>query len=123
VADQTRIHIGNSGASISGMGHGLDPVDPERLAALCRRHHIVRLELFGSRAKGTARPDSDIDLLATFEAGHTPGLEFFGLADEFAALLGHPVDLFTRESVEGSPNPYKRASILAAAEAIYDAAA
>ncbi len=106
------------------MAQGLDHIDPERVAELCRRHHIVRLELFGSRAKGTARPDSDIDLLATFEDEHTPGLEFFGLADEFASLFGHPVDLFTRESVEVSPNPYKRASILAATatEPLYDPA-
>jgi predicted nucleotidyltransferase len=94
-------------------------LDHGRLAALCRRHRIARLELFGSRAKGTARPDSDVDLLVTFEAGYTPGLEFFGLADEFAAIFGHPVDLVTRSAVERSPNPYKRASILAAATPIY----
>jgi predicted nucleotidyltransferase len=96
-------------------------IDRERLADLCRRHAIVRLELFGSRARGTARPDSDVDLLATFAPGCTPGQEFFGLADEFEALFGHPVDLFTRRSVEQSPNAYKRASILAAAEPIYAA--
>jgi len=94
-------------------------VDHARLADLCRRHRIVRLELFGSRAKGTSRPDSDVDLLVSFEPGHTPGLEFFGLAEEFAGLLGRPVDLVTRASIERSPNPYKRASILASAEPLY----
>jgi predicted nucleotidyltransferase len=96
-------------------------IDRERLADLCRRHHIVRLELFGSRARGTARPDSDVDLLVTFAPDCTPGLEFFGLADDFAAIFGHPVDVFTRRSVEQSPNAYKRDSILAAAEPIYAA--
>ena len=47
-------------------------LDRERLADLCRRYHVAKLELFGSRAKGTARPDSDVDLLVTF-AGRTPG--------------------------------------------------
>ena len=36
--------------------------DPDALAALCRRHGIHRLSLFGSVAKGTARPDSDAEL-------------------------------------------------------------
>ena len=101
---------------------GLD-IDPARLAALCRRHRIARLELFGSRAKGTARPDSDVDLLVTFEPGYTPGLEYFGLADEFAEVFGHPVDLVTRQAVERSPNPYKRDSILASAPPLYGDAA
>ena len=97
-------------------------MDPVRLATLCRRHRIAKLEVFGSRAKGTERPDSDVDLLVTFEADYTPGLEFFGMADEFAKVFGHPVDLFTRESIEGLPNPYKRASILATVEPVYVAA-
>lgn len=44
-------------------------IDHERLASLCRQYHVAKLELFGSRAKGTARPDSDVDLLVTFEEG------------------------------------------------------
>ncbi|MFZ9432724.1 MAG: nucleotidyltransferase family protein, partial [Burkholderiaceae bacterium] len=32
------------------------------LEALCRRNRISRLSLFGSEARGTARPDSDVDL-------------------------------------------------------------
>ncbi len=40
----------------------------ERLAALCRRFHVARLELFGSRAMGAGRRDSEVDLLVTLEA-------------------------------------------------------
>ncbi len=98
-------------------------IDADRLAELCRRYHVVTLELFGSRAKGAARPDSDVDLLVTFEEGQTPGLEFFGLALDLEALFGHPVDLFTRASIERSPNPIKRQSILATTERLYDRAA
>ncbi|MBA3685300.1 MAG: nucleotidyltransferase family protein [Planctomycetes bacterium] len=97
-------------------------LDPAALAALCRRYHVAKLELFGSRAKGTARPESDVDLLVTFEPGQTPGLEFFGMAEEFASVFDRPVDLFTRDSVERSPNPYKRDSILTSAEPLYVAA-
>ena len=96
-------------------------IDDGRLADLCRRYHVVTLELFGSRAKGTARPDSDVDLLVTFEQGKTPGLAFVALAEDLEALFGREVDLLTRECVEKDFNPYRRNNILAATEAIYAA--
>jgi predicted nucleotidyltransferase len=96
-------------------------IDRERLAELCRRHAIVRLELFGSRARGTARPDSDVDLLVTFAPGCTPGLEFFGLADKFAEVVGHRVDLLTRATVENDRNPYFRQNVLGNVEVLYAA--
>lgn len=72
-------------------------VDQEALGELCRRHRIRRLSLFGSVLKGSARPDSDIDLLVEFEPGATPGL--LGMAEieiEISALLGgRRVDLRT----------------------------
>jgi predicted nucleotidyltransferase len=48
--------------------------DPERLDALSRRWKVKKLSLFGSRLKGTQRPDSDIDLLVEFERDGVPGL-------------------------------------------------
>jgi predicted nucleotidyltransferase len=73
----------------------------ERLAGFCRKQHIRRLSLFGSALAGTARPDSDIDLLVEFEPGWEPGL--LGLATmeaELAALLGgKKVDLRTPQDL------------------------
>src|SRR3954467_11464866 len=43
------------------------PLKPEALETFCRRHEVRKLSLFGSVLKGTARPDSDIDLLVEFE--------------------------------------------------------
>lgn len=48
--------------------------DPQSLDILCRRWKVVKLSLFGSRLKGTSRPESDIDLLVEFEPGGVPGL-------------------------------------------------
>ena len=96
-------------------------INRERLVTLCRRHRIVRLELFGSRAKGTARPDSDVDLLVTFAPDYTPGLEFFGMAEEFAEVVGHRVDLLTRATVESDRNPYFRQNVLTNIETLYAA--
>jgi predicted nucleotidyltransferase len=72
-------------------------ISEERLAQFCRKQHIRRLSLFGSRLTGSARSDSDIDLLVEFEPGSEPGL--LGLAAmeaELAAMLGgESVDLRT----------------------------
>ena len=71
-------------------------VDEESLAAFCRAHGIRKLSLFGSVLKGTARPDSDIDLLVQFEPGRTPGLiRLAGMENELSDLLGRKVDLRT----------------------------
>jgi predicted nucleotidyltransferase len=96
-------------------------IDHERLTELCRRYHVARLELFGSRAKGTARPDSDVDLLMTFEAGQTPGLEFFGLAHDLEHLFGDRVDLLNRPRVERDDNPIFQHNVLSAAVTLYAA--
>jgi uncharacterized protein len=75
--------------------------DRDALTALCRRHRISRLSLYGSVLKGTARPDSDVDLLVEFERGAAPSL--FDLADieqELSALLGgRRVDVRTAEDL------------------------
>ena len=96
--------------------------DQDRLAEICRRYRVAKLELFGSRARGTARPDSDVDLLVTFEEGYTPGLEFIELAEALEQAFHHDVDLLTRASIERSSNPYRRQNILSTVEAVYAAA-
>jgi len=94
------------------------PLDPTVLADVCGRHHIRTLSLFGSTLKGTARPDSDIDLLVDFEPGHIPGLiGLAGIEIELSDLLGRKVDLRTAEEL----SRYFRTEVLAAAEAQYAA--
>ena len=43
--------------------------DRTRLAEIARRHSGARLEVFGSFARSDAGPESDLDLLVTFEPG------------------------------------------------------
>ena len=80
-----------------------DRLFPDRaaLTALCRRHRIRRISLFGSVLKGTARPDSDVDLLVEFEPDAIPGL--LGLAAiemELSDFLGgRRVDLRTAQEL------------------------
>ena len=96
-------------------------IDRDRLASVCRQYHVTTLELFGSRAKGTARPDSDVDLLVTFEEGQTPGFAFVSFCEELEALFGREVDVLSRRSVERDENPIRRRSILSRVEALYAA--
>ena len=94
--------------------------DKEALGRLCRRHRIRRLSLFGSVLKGTARPDSDIDLLVEFEPGEKPS--YFGLAEIESALsallAGRQVDLRTAEEL----SRYFRDDVLREAQVQYDSA-
>jgi predicted nucleotidyltransferase len=93
--------------------------DPQMLAAVCRRHRIRRLSLFGSNLKGTNRPDSDVDLLVEFEPGATPGLiRLGGIAQELSALLGgREVDLRTA----GDLSRHFRDVVVSSAEVQYAA--
>lgn len=94
----------------------------DALAALCRRFGVVRLEVFGSAARGDdfdpARSDADF----LVELGATPGLtalqQYFGLAEALEALLGRPVDLISSSAIK---NPYLRAAINRSKELVYAA--
>ena len=69
----------------------------QALQQFCEAHHIRSLALFGSQAKGTERPDSDVDMLVNFEPDAVPGLlGMAALEDELSALMGgRKVDLRT----------------------------
>lgn len=74
------------------------------LAALCRRHGVRRLELFGS-ATGERDAIGDIDFLVEFE-DLDPGAyadAYFGLLEALERLLDRPVDLVMASAVT---NPY-----------------
>ena len=91
-------------------------VDRNRLVDICRRYGVARLEVMGSFARGDQTAESDLDLLVTFEPDAKVGLEFVALKLELEALIGKPVDLLTRASVERSPNKYFRRFALRSTE-------
>jgi predicted nucleotidyltransferase/plasmid stability protein len=75
-------------------------VDRAALADVCRRHHIVWLAVFGSHARGDARPDSDVDVVVDFAPGMTPGFGIVRVADALRpAFGGRRVDLVTRRGL------------------------
>lgn len=71
------------------------PIDLDKIADFCQRHHIRRLALFGSVLRDDFGPTSDVDVLVEFEPGHTPGLVFFSMEEELSRIIGRTVDLNT----------------------------
>lgn len=70
----------------------------DEISELCRKFGVVRLDLFGSAARGDFDPvASDIDLVASFartsEAGYAD--RYLDFAESLEALFGRKVDLLT----------------------------
>ncbi|MDR2722903.1 MAG: nucleotidyltransferase domain-containing protein [Cellulomonadaceae bacterium] len=61
---------------------------------VAEKRGFTRLAVFGSAARGQARPDSDIDLLVEPPQGATI-LDLLDLKDRLAAIVGRAVDLVT----------------------------
>ena len=92
----------------------------EQVAAFCHRWRITALELFGSALRDDFGPDSDIDLLVTFEPDAPWSLfDLVQMESKLAAVLGRPVDLVERTSIERSDNWIRRRAILGSAEPLY----
>lgn len=92
-------------------------VDDEQLAEVCRRYGIARLDVFGSVSRGEAGPNSDIDVLYELAPGSRLGWDIEDLADELSQLLGHRVDLVSRNAL----HKRLRDEVLAEARLLYAA--
>ncbi|MBM4078072.1 MAG: nucleotidyltransferase family protein [Planctomycetes bacterium] len=95
-------------------------IDREKIVDFCRRWRITEFALFGSALRDDFRPESDIDVLVTFESGAPWSLlDHVEMQDELKAILGRPVDLVSRRGIERSRNPIRRQAILQSAEVLY----
>ena len=99
---------------------GLQELERPEVAAFCRRWKVQELAVFGSVLRGDFGPDSDIDLLVTFEPDANWGLlEQAAMESELAALLGRRVDLVSKRAIERSANWIRRQAILESAETVH----
>jgi len=86
---------------IEALGWWMAGMDEElmgRVVALPERHGARRVEVFGSRARGEAGPESDPDLIVEFEEEKSL-LELVGVEQEMKDRLDVEVDLLTRQSI------------------------
>lgn len=98
-------------------------VTEEQIAAFCQKWAIVRFELFGSVLREDFDPQSDVDVLVTFQEGSRHGLsDLLSMEEELAALFGRHVDLIERRLIETSRNWVRRRNILQSARLLYAAA-
>lgn len=71
-------------------------INQDELAAFCRKHHIVKLSLFGSVLTERFTPESDVDFLVEFDPEYIPGLiALSGMEIELSEMLGRKADLRT----------------------------
>ncbi|HEX2190865.1 MAG TPA: nucleotidyltransferase family protein [Longimicrobiaceae bacterium] len=94
-------------------------VPQEQIEAFCRKWKVREFALFGSVLRDDFRPESDVDVLVTFEEG--VGHSLFDLGEmnmELQALFGRPVDLVQKNRIE---NPFRRHHILANHRVLYAA--
>lgn len=78
---------------------------------LIRRFGITDLALFGSTVRDIARPDSDVDVLVSFD-GPATAKRYFGVQFYLEDLLGCPIDLVTDKALRPQLRPYVEASAI-----------
>lgn len=79
----------------------------------CRRWSVRELDVFGSALRDDFGPESDVDMLVTFEPDARPSLfDLVTMQDELAVIFGRNVDLIEREAVAQSHNWIRRQAIL-----------
>lgn len=84
-------------------------ISPEFLQIM-RDHGVVKAELFGSFAHGTAGPDSDLDLLVAFGRPVTL-FQRLDLAEELSRLCRRKVDMMT--DIDPAFLPYIQPTLVA----------
>jgi Predicted nucleotidyltransferases len=79
----------------------------------------VELAIFGSAVRGELRPDSDLDVLVSFEPDQSVSLlDLAEMEMELEEICGRKVEILTRRSVEASTNSIRRKEILESAQPI-----
>lgn len=100
--------------------HPVVAVKRAAIEELCRRHHVRRLQLFGSALGDKFDPEtSDVDFTVEFEdlEPRDYGRAYFDLLQGLEELLGRHIDLVTGRSIR---NPYFKKRVEATQVPIYE---
>jgi uncharacterized protein len=74
-------------------------------AELAQRYGVTRLALFGSVVRDSARADSDVDILVSFD-GPVTSSRYLGVQFSLEDLLGRRVDLVTDKALRPELRPH-----------------
>jgi len=98
--------------------HGID-VSHAKLTELCRKWKVTELSFFGSVLREDFGPDSDIDVLITFQPDAPWSLwDLMEMKEELEILFGRSVDLVEKEALR---NPWRKREILSTYKVVYAA--
>lgn len=95
------------------------PYNSDALAAFCRKWKVKELALFGSVLREDFRPDSDVDVLVTFEPDDPWSLwDWPDMMEDLKKIFGREIDLVEKDAVK---NPFRRHHIMNNHEVVYAA--
>lgn len=91
-----------------------------QIIALCEKHKVVQLYVFGSILTKKFNKDSDVDFTVVFDRDALPvlvyGENYFDLKFALEDLLGRPVDLVEYNAIK---NPYFKEELDETKQLIY----
>lgn len=89
----------------------------EKIVEFCQRWKIIEFALFGSILREDFGPDSDIDVLVTFQ-GDAPWSmwDLLDMRKELQDLFGRDVDLVEKDALR---NPFRKHEILREHKVVY----
>lgn len=92
----------------------------DRVAEFCGRWRVTEFALFGSVLREDFGPDSDVDVLVSFDSGAPWSLwHLIDMQDELNGIFGRRVDLVEKKAIR---NPIRRREILSTHRVIHVAA-
>ena len=91
----------------------MDDLPISEIARIAKQHGAITVKIFGSRARGTARPDSDLDLLIQARS-NTSLFDLMRMEIALEDLLGIEVEVATEHGLR----PEIREGVLSEAKEI-----
>ena len=91
-----------------------------KIAEFCKRWKVSEFAIFGSALSADFRPDSDVDVLVSFDPQAQVTLfDMVHMQEELKAIFGREVDLVSKRGVMNSRNYLRRKNILESAQVIH----
>ncbi|MBM4140360.1 MAG: nucleotidyltransferase [Nitrospira sp.] len=104
------------------MGRVHIEIPKERIVEFCQKWEIREFSFFGSVLKEDFGPDSDIDVLVTFDESTRHTLfDLVHMEEELKEIFGRDVDVVSRRGIESSRNYIRKNAILSSAMVVYAA--
>ncbi len=95
------------------------PISRKKIAEFCQRWQISEFSFFGLVLRDDFRPDSDVDVLVSFQPESKWSLwDLIEMQEELEKMFSRKVDFVEQEAIR---NPYRRHSILNGREIFYAA--